>query len=253
MNDPHVAALIYKVRHHDGVDYGKAEPLEHEEEGFRLELKDGVARFEMKGHHSTGQGARNVVEPFIRDWEFDACFGHRHERFHLDFDRPEIIDRNPAKDVVSLFAHASLGPVTASARLVVGYASYPPVPLKIKSGRPDVRTLEDRYRRYREGEERLPAFAYDCFTELCRQAGGGVPEAARRYSVSKPVLNAISRLSSLKGGSEARKAVGSQDPYSTEERQFLETALRRLIRRVGEYHGGNGDLPQITMADFQTN
>ena len=26
MNDPHVAALIYQVRHHEGVDYSRAVP-----------------------------------------------------------------------------------------------------------------------------------------------------------------------------------------------------------------------------------
>ena len=110
MNDPHVVALIYKVRHKESVDYGygEAEPLAFENADFRVEVKDGEARFEIQQHYATEKEAREAVEPFIRNWEFDACFGHRHEHFHLDFARPEIIDQNPAKTakgVVSASVH----------------------------------------------------------------------------------------------------------------------------------------------------
>ncbi|MDE0441397.1 MAG: hypothetical protein OXL38_04665 [Gammaproteobacteria bacterium] len=192
MNDPLVAALIYKVRNDESVDYSNAKPLEHEDDGFRVKVADGTARFEMKQHHATEHEARAVVEPFIRNWEFDACFGSRHEHFHLDFDRAEIVDRNPDKGDASGSIHVSGALVgTLEVAAVIKYLRYPPPPPKIDSDHPDVRTLDDRHRRYRGGEDRLPAFAYYCFTELLRQAQGGVPEVARRYNVSRPVLRKV--------------------------------------------------------------
>ena len=260
MNDPHVVALIYRVRHHESVDYGKAEPLKHEADGFRVVVEDGTARFEMKQHHATAAEARDVIEPFIRDWEFDACFGHRHEHFHLDFDRPEIIDRSPTTGVVSLSAHARSGPATASARLVVGHRRYPPPPTKIDSRHPDVRTLYERYKGFRAGNEPLEGFAYFCLTVLEHSVGSstsrnGRPgrrrvQAAETYEIDLDVLRHIGELSSTKGGRTARKAGGRGTPLTDDERRFLTNAIVKLIRRVAEYHGGNGGLPQITMAEF---
>ena len=34
MNDPHVAALVYHVRHKESVDYGEAKPLAFENDHF---------------------------------------------------------------------------------------------------------------------------------------------------------------------------------------------------------------------------
>ena len=189
--------------------------------------------------------------PFIRNWEFAACFAHGHDHFHLDFDKSEIIDRNPAKGDVSLSAHARLGRPTATVRLTMRHSRYPPTPIRIDSSHPDVKTLHDRYRGYKDGKELLPSFAYYCFTELLRQAQGGVAKVARRYSISQPVLKKISQLSSTKGGVEARKAIGANDPFTKEEREFLEKALPRLILRVAEYHGGQHNLPKITMGDLK--
>ncbi len=36
MNDPHVVALNYSIKHDSSVDYSTALPLDHEEEAFRI-------------------------------------------------------------------------------------------------------------------------------------------------------------------------------------------------------------------------
>ena len=100
MNDPHVVALHYLVHHHDRVDYSKAGPLAFETPGFFVEVKDQKARFELKQHHGTEEDARRVVEPFIRNWEFESSLSHDPECFRLEFDRAEIVDRRPTPGVV---------------------------------------------------------------------------------------------------------------------------------------------------------
>ena len=231
MNDPHVVALIYQVRHNESVDYGNAEPLADEEDGFRLRVKDDTARFEMKEHHATEQEARDVVEPFIRNWEFAACFAHGHDHFHLDFDKSEIIDRNPAKDDLSLSAHARLGRPTATVRLTMRHSRYPPTPIRIDSSHPDVKTLDKRYRKFREGREDLPSFAYFCLTVLeypfTPPQRGKRKRAAASYSVDVDVLERIGELSSTKGGSGARKREGVDTPLDEDEHRFLERATVR--------------------------
>ena len=45
MNDPHVVALNYVIRHNDSIDYSQAEPLCRDEPGFRLTVENKKVRF----------------------------------------------------------------------------------------------------------------------------------------------------------------------------------------------------------------
>jgi hypothetical protein len=72
MNDPHVSALVYRLKHGETVSYDKAAPLEYEDTDFKVIVKGLEAHFEMKGHFATAEEARRVVEPVIREWEFAA-------------------------------------------------------------------------------------------------------------------------------------------------------------------------------------
>ena len=94
MNDPHVVALIYNVRHKESVDYGEAKPLAFENDQFLMQAKDGKARFEMKDHCATEQKAREAIERFIQDWEFDAGLQRDPDCFLLDFERQRLLIGN---------------------------------------------------------------------------------------------------------------------------------------------------------------
>ena len=48
MNDPRVVALHYRIEHESSVDYSNAEPVDHEEEGFRIRIEERRVCFEMK-------------------------------------------------------------------------------------------------------------------------------------------------------------------------------------------------------------
>ena len=53
MNDPRVVALHYCIEHESSVDYSNAEPVDHEEEGFRIRIEERLVCFEMKDDQPT--------------------------------------------------------------------------------------------------------------------------------------------------------------------------------------------------------
>ena len=252
MNDPHVVALIYNVRHKESVDYGDAKPLAFENDDFVVDVKDGKAQFELKEHCATEQKARDRVKPFIDNWQFDAGLRRDPDCFLLDFDKAEIIDRSPSPGVTKVNAaparwHFSI----PSPKVTVSPPTYPPPPIGIDSSHPDVQTLYERYRRFREGREDLPSFAYFCLTVLEYPfTSSKRKRAAASYDVDYAVFDRIGKLSSKRGGSGARKREGVDAPLTGEERRFLERATVRLIRRLAEYHAAKGSLPTISMKDL---
>ncbi len=254
MNDPHVVALLYRVCHNESVDYSKAKPLVLDQPDFRVEIKDRKARFELKQHYPTEEEARKLVDPFVRNWEFDASLRQAPGFFRLEFNQAEIIDRRPTKGVVELSASLRAGSPTLSVKnLTVLPQTYLPPSSGIDSDHPDVQTLYQRYESFCQGKELLTAFAYFCLTIVEHSVGPGKKlrrKAADVYGIEMPVLDEIGKLSSCKGGSEARKASGTNDPLTQDERRFLKRAVVRLIRRVAEYHGRIGGLSKISIKDI---
>ena len=114
MNDPHVVALVYKIEHDSSVDHSEAEPVDHEEERFRVRIEDRHVRVEMNQHHATEDAARRLVEPYICSWELDEALRHRPGSFKLKFARPEIVDRDSALGVVELAATLAGGTATGA-------------------------------------------------------------------------------------------------------------------------------------------
>ena len=150
MNDPHVVALLYRVDHGESVDYGDAEPLVHDEPAFRLEVKYNQARFELKDHYATEEDAREAIDDYICVWEFEARLEKGPDSFGLEFDRAEIIDRNPTSGVTGLSAEFKATGY-GSAKLTIGFRNYPSPPsdFSLLGHRdPCVQTMFDRYMNY---------------------------------------------------------------------------------------------------------
>ena len=95
MNDPHVAALVYRLEHGSSKLYDEAKPLIHTTPEFTIRVDNGQARFEMKAHYATVEEAREVVEPFIQEWELDVGLKEGHGEFEFAYKDAELIDRNP--------------------------------------------------------------------------------------------------------------------------------------------------------------
>lgn len=249
MNDPHVERLRYKLVCAPGVDYDKAPPFEHEETDFKVRLADGEAVVEMKAHFASEEGAKAVVDPFVRAWEVavDLQYGPGDLRFK--FVKAEVIDRAPTPGVIGVMA-ATLGAFGGQVNIHLGRNRYPsPIPgFEFSS---EVQEMVDLYRAVRPDGERLSVVAYHCLTILEDRAGNR-RRAATMYDISGPVLDRLGHLTSDERGSpqERRKAPGGA-PYTPDETRWLHAAIRMLIRRAGEHAAARGGpLPQITMTDL---
>jgi hypothetical protein len=248
MNDPHVTALVYRLKHPANVNYDKAVPLEYETADFRVTIKNLQARFEMKGHFATPEEARKIVETVIREWEFAVNLNEGLGEFEFVFSNAEIEDRNPTPGVVSVQA-ASMVMVGGTASIIVGRGKYPEPPKGIAINA-DVEVMALRLSRYREKKDTLAGMAYFCLTVL-EQAAGGRDAIPTMFGVTASVVKTLGRLTGEKGGSEARKGMGRSHEFSWAERSWIEEAIKRLIWRAAEVacNPASAGTP-ITMADL---
>ena len=256
MNDPHVVALFYRIDHGKQYDYSKAKPLVLQESAFPLEIEDELVRFALKGHYATEDEARKAIDEYISVWEFDACLKYGENYFRLRFEKSEIMDRCPTPGVAVARATPMRWVISlGAAKGTAGVPEYPLPPSDIALN-PDVKTMCQRYMGYRQGNEPLASMAYFCLTVLEHSMGPakkGRRAAAQEYQIAFSVLDRIGELSSEKGGRDARKADGVDDDFTSQERTFLEQAIKRMIRRAAEKaHSLDKALPQISLSDLPT-
>ncbi len=254
MNDPHVVALYYNLKHAEHVDYDKAGRLEHNQPGFRVTLEEDRAQISMTAHHATAEDARAEVEPFLRQWELTAALQFRPGEFEFSYVNADIIDRDPTPGLTGAAVLAAAGSLAAKLELRAWRTRYPdPPPAGIACDAVVELTL-DRFRRYSEGITTLADAGYFCLTVLENSSSRPVRTgAAARYTIAKPVLDKLGDLTANKGGNKARKAADVNADFTTEERHWIEEAIKRLIRRAAEVAGDpSASRQQITMADLPT-
>lgn len=252
MNDPHVQALIYRVDHDSSVDYEQASPLEEDRPNFRVRVEENRARFEMKDHYATVPEARAIIQPFIDQWEFEASLRGGPGKFSLNFERPEIIDRQPTPGVISVAAHFSAGAPTASVSVTVS-KEYPSSPWKgaIDITDPDVQTMHHRYTGYLQNHEPLPSMAYFCYEVFTKRLSENVNDASEKYKISRNLIEEVAKISSIKGGKEARKALGVGEELTGEEKRILERAIQVMILRAAIVAGdSNQELVAIDRSNL---
>ncbi len=285
MNDPHVVALFYNIKHKKSVDYSKAEPLEREKEDFTIKIENDKACFTMKAHYATEEEARKAVEEYIQVWELDAALQEGPNAFTLEFSCPKIEDRNPLPvrrapgDIEATYAYSPQPRMEGKLCVTHLYSSYPPPPSGMKIT-PDVRSMYDRLMGHLSDKEPLASMAYFCLTVLeastgdrCKKAKDAehkrskgemygvelasvvcprvVPSrratAAEMYRIELAVLKKTGHLSSVKG---ARKASGQETLKDPEDR-FLKEAIKALIHRAAEVaYGPVSRLPEIKLTDL---
>ena len=251
MNDPHVVALHYKIVHDSWMDYSEAEHCDLQEDAFDVHVEDGLVRFMMKKHFATQRQAQDFVEGYILSWELDAVLRRQPGAFKLQFDRAEVEDRSPTPGVVSL------GPITissgvprVSAQLCVSPPAYPQPPTTPLGRDANIERMLQRYVRYREGRALLPDIANFCLSVLETLAGGR-KAASKRYGIAKPILARVGMLCASKGGDDARKGKGTSQDFTQLEKQFLENAVKAMIRRAAEFvHDPKLSFQQLTASDF---
>lgn len=234
--------LIYRVCHDASVDYSGVPRFTHCDPRFDLTVDNGTARFELKKDYRTEGEARTDIAPFVDSWVVHAGLKYGPGNFDLEFEQAE-----------GWRSSVSWSLETGTPTVSVGRNQYPRPPTGFDGSHSDVQTLYERYRRYRQGKDYLSAFAYFCLTVLEGQTGRPRrPKASERYRICKDLLDEVGKLSSEKGGDEARKVKGVDCPLSVDERRFLEAATVRMIQRVAEYHGNGASaegLPIVHLAD----
>ena len=244
MNDPHVVELLYNIEHDQSVDYSDAQPIEHEDENFSIKVENKQVRFSMKAHYATEPAARDALAPYIRAWEIEAALRSRPNRFSLKFEKAKFEDRKPTPDVVLLANIPSVESRVPPAVLTVS-SPYPCPPSGIAIS-PDVESMFTRFVGYCEDREPLAAMAYFCLTVLeasldsdrsdhhRRRQSKTRESAAKKYEIPLQELNELGTLTSKKGGSEARKAVGKDKEFTPWERRSVEETVKKIIRRLAE-------------------
>ena len=118
----------------------------------------------------------------------------------------------------------------------------------------DVTLMFDRYVGYHARREHLTGMANFCLTVLensVQAKKNRRKAAAGHYDIEYKVLDEVGRLCSNKGGAEARKAQGVDQDLSGQERQFLEEAVKAIIRRAAEVAADpNGSRDTILLSNF---
>ena len=253
MNDPHVEALEYSIQYGpDIIDWSCAAPMHVQEKDFDVRAENGRVRIEFKTHYASEQEARSALEEsYIPNWEFDVGLVRGPNAFALRFERSQIVDRNPPPGPPPLRISARTGYATGSLNLA------PPTPPAFQEPprdeikrTPSVESVFQHYLRHYRGAETLPAMAYFCLTVLDQMAGGR-DKAAAYFGISRNALAHIRKLSTEKGGDVARKAEGLDTPYSPDEKQFLRSAIKALIRRAAQVECGlDPTRKKITLDDI---
>ena len=262
MNDPHVVALHYWVEHDESVDYEDARPLQCENELFHVHADKKQVTIRPKDHYASEEEAREVVEVFIRNWEFHAALDLGGGAFSLAYGGADVYDRDPTPSpsgTVRLSGNLRAGPAMGRARLSVGRTSYPSPPSGplLNADAPFVQSMLSRLERFYRGREPLATMAYFCLTTLEESAPKSQGATSKdkqirdHYSISRRVLKEVARLSSEKGGPEARKGGGLGNEYTEEEKRFLIAAVKAFILRAAEKESDPRQcLPEITAADL---
>jgi len=258
LNKPQVKTIFYKAIPGKNVDYKKAPPIEGSFDHFNVRLENGEVAFEMKAHFSTAEKARAITDDFIKRWEIVTGLEQNPGDLRFVYTNADIIDLEPDEHegitgTLNLTA-SDVVVVSEAVSIHIGRGRYPSLPPKFAIS-PDLEVLYQRYKAFRENRENLTSMAYFCLTVLeNRFAKGKRKKVAQLYKVEDKILEMIGQLSSRKGASsDARKYPegGNFDPLDSQERAWLDAAIKRLILRVGEHDfDPNADLPIITMSDL---
>lgn len=260
MKEQYVKSLTYQVKSSEVITYADPPPLDIDTEIWTGRLESRLLTCHLKAHYGSVDDARKEVESYLRAWEIDAAIRQGKGSIGFVYESAIIIDLPPSAEAgaevpVAVSENFRVGDTNALTITPVIRTSYPPPPEDFRVS-PDVETLWMRYEGYFDGKEPLEAMGYFCLTLIERMYGNGKRETvARNLSVEFEVLKRLGELTSTKGDiTTARKAPqrGRWQPLTGTERSWMETVVRRLILRLGEYAGCDNPstLAKVGMQDF---
>lgn len=219
------------------------------DDGGELDVRPDVeAVFTFKAHHRSEQSAHAAVQPLLEAWQLEEALRQpgRPPRFRIEIAGSLVVDRAPPpgqEATYSLTGGGSLYVRPADETAVVEEFPEPPTQFFVDK---HAKTLWQRWERYVNGEDTLPAAAYACLTYVQTEFGPGEREAATRLGVTRGLLRKIRELSSRTGDdATARKFAGQpRRAHTPEEIGFLENAITALIGRVAHI-AATGDASRL--------
>jgi hypothetical protein len=220
----------------------------------RFELADGKLTIYPADHFADGTQARAVLDAFVRAWEVESDLSRNIGSIRFKYTGVRKVDRGPAPAPRSgarrLSVLAEAIALVESVSSHVTQSTYPTPPIDFRTT-PEVETAYRRWRAFREGREPLPSMAYAVLT-LLESLAGGRREAEATFHIEHIVLDTIGRLSSTKGDSDSARKFpqgGQVQPLTGSESAWLEAAIRRVVRRMGE-HAAGVQLTQLAMSEL---
>src|SRR5215217_3862166 len=245
---PHVDSLRYRIDRPEGVTFGNDTwPIEQEFDAFRLSVTHETATAHMKDHHATEDGAREVVEGYLRPWEIYEAVRPMGTGVKFTFEEAEVVDRDPPPIYATARSILAIG--SEAWAEVVRELHLPDLP-EVFAMSSDVEVMWNRYEGYLQEREPLLSMAYFCLTRF-RSGAGNNKEAASRYRVSKNVLDELGKLASRSGDDTTARKWDSRhahQPLTDTEREWVEDAVELLIYRAGQYEADpHREWPKITM------
>ena len=241
-----IKSLHYKVIPGRSADYDKTPKIIEETDEFVLRMDKDQAVFKMKGHYSSLEEAKSVVEDYLERWK--VIIGLEHDPGDLDFRYNayefELIHQDGKKSIASAYA-ADIINFSEKMEVQLSRDKFPVRPDKFKLS-PDVITMYERYKLYRKGKESLTSMAYMCLTVLeasartyseYNQNNNLRGKASHQYNIEYDVLNELGKLTVKGDELEARKVPknGVLKPLTQKERDWIIRTIKVLIRRAGEW------------------
>lgn len=157
MRDPHVKRLHFSVGHSDEFIYDNPAPLSFDNQLGAFHLEAGHLTVEPAEHFSSESEAREAVGPFLLAWTMEASLSRNVGVLGFEFERADVIDRNPPAPGENYFAyasaHATIG-VSCSMSLQTLVREYP----KPSSGleySSHSHTVYRRYLQFTQGKESI--------------------------------------------------------------------------------------------------
>jgi hypothetical protein len=258
LNDPHVEELRYRIETGGELVFDNPPPVDDETNAFHMTLADGVASFKMNEHYPTEESARKPLEEYLQAWELDVALQYGRSVLRFVFAGKEIIDRNPpppgTPQTVEVGPLAIVGSV-GSLTVVPHLKHYIEPPANFVASA-DARAMWEQYEAYVEGRDRLLPMAYSCLTRLEFRAGTKDKrrKAASMYRIEPGVLDKLGELTSNLGDEVGARKLTPQSELRSptpQEVAWIEAALRRIIRRAGEYAADPQEAwPQVKMSDL---
>ncbi len=259
-----VKSLIYKLIPDTSVDYDNAPEIIEETNDFKIRVNPEKAIFELKDHFTSVLDARIIADDYLKRWQVLIGLENNPDDLKFRFENAEYEQiEKEGQAIRSLSAHVSASVVVSdNVGIHISHNHLPNLPHKFKMS-PDVITMYQRYKLYRQGKESLTSMAYMCLTILEASARGlknynknnsHRGKASHQYNIDYDVLDDLGKLVSTRGDQiEARKAPknGVFDPLEQEERDWIIRAIKVLIRRAGEWtYDPYGQHTQITVQDI---